>query len=1320
VARARGVCVLVVVGALFALGASSAFASTHVFSTSFGAASNPVPSPANPYPLSEPQGIAVDDASGAVYVSDPVSHWVEKFAAGGALLWIVGKEVNKSAVQASGSTAEQDLCVIASGEQCQHGAEGSSPGAFVDHFEAVGFPGEHQALYLAVDNSTSSSQGDLYVADPGDDLITKLAPDGSVIESWGDNGPLEAANGQLNGAPSQPFGPLRGIAVDPAGTLFVLNESEAKEGFRISRFTPAGSFIGVSGPTGLTFPDPTTGIAVDSAGDVYVSRGEKSVAKFNLSGVELSEEFAPHPATGLATDPNTDELYADLGGEIVRYDSAGEELESFGSDDLTAAHGLAVNAIGGIYAADTTPGRVDAFVLLGPFVASLPATGITGREATLNGRLAPTGGGPITACSFEYVSASLFEPNAPNPYTAGHTLSCTPPTPYSATTKVSAQTTGLNGGTTYRFRLTATDSNKTNTSLDASFTTTGPTIESTSTLAVSATDATLQAELDPQGQPTTYHFEYDTTPYNEDEPPHGATTPTLPAGAGETAISRTVQIQGLTPSTIYHYRLVAENSLGTNQGPDHTLTTQPALSGSPLPDGRAWEMVSPPQKSGAGILGIAETPGGVLQASANGTGLAYVADSSFGQEAPGNRSFQRSQFLAFRGVNGWSTKDVTTPREDVVGVIVGNTEGYKAFSQDLSVGAVQPRGVTPLSPLATEATPYLRLANGEFTPLVDSLDVPPETVFDGKVGSDGLVSNEPEIEGGSADLRSVVIASCSKLTEDAINSCGKGVKSLYVWREGALRLASILPNGKPAASLTGGFADLGAGYPMKRHAVSDDGTRLAFTAVNDLYLHDVTLGKTVQLDLPEPGAAGGAGGARFEDMSADGSKVFFTDMARLAKSSNADGVHPDLYMCEMVMQGESLTCALKDLSVARNAGEAGAVLGSSLGTDSSGSYAYFVANGSLVPGGTQGDCNSDGGAGTGTCGLYMYDTVAGTIKQVATLSDADYLDWAGGSNNASQLTARVSLNGRFLAFMSQRSLTGYDNRDAVSGQPDQEVYLYDRLGDGGEGKLVCASCDPTGARPHGVEIVTDAHSLLNQQGIWGGGTWLAAAIPGWTSFALAESLNQSRYLSDSGRLFFNSADVLVPRDSNGTVDVYEYEPPQGEGQPASNNCTVPSPTYSPTSGGCVDLVSSGTSAEESVFLDASESGDDVFLLTAAQLAPGDFDTADDIYDARVGGVVVEPVKPPACEGDACQNPVSAPEDPTPGSLTFKGPGNPLPAAPVAVRGKAKPSKRALKLARALKVCGREPKRKRAACKRRAQRAYGPVGKAKKSNRGAHR
>jgi len=63
---------------------------------------------------------------------------------------------------------------------------------------------------------------------------------------------------------------------------------------------------------------------------------------------------------------------------------------------------------------------------------------------------------------------------------------------------------------------------------------------------------------------------------------------------------------------------------------------------------------------------------------------------------------------------------------------------------------------------------------------------------------------------------------------------------------------------------------------------------------------------------------------------------------------------------------------------------------------------------------------------------------------------------------------------------------------------------------------------------------------------------LAASLPGWTRITASKALYQSRYLSNSGRLFFNAADSLAPVDSNGTEDVYEYEPPaSAPGQPAS-------------------------------------------------------------------------------------------------------------------------------------------------------------------------
>jgi hypothetical protein len=68
-------------------------------------------------------------------------------------------------------------------------------------------------------------------------------------------------------------------------------------------------------------------------------------------------------------------------------------------------------------------------------------------------------------------------------------------------------------------------------------------------------------------------------------------------------------------------------------------------------------------------------------------------------------------------------------------------------------------------------------------------------------------------------------------------------------------------------------------------------------------------------------------------------------------------------------------------------------------------------------------------------------------------------------------------------------------------------------------------------------------------------------------------------------------------------------------------------------------------------------GKNVFFLALLSFVPQDYGLFD-IYDARVGGGFAEPppISPP-CEGEACQSPPPAPEDPTPASSIYSGPGN---------------------------------------------------------------
>jgi hypothetical protein len=511
----------------------------------------------------------------------------------------------------------------------------------------------------------------------------------------------------------------------------------------------------------------------------------------------------------------------------------------------------------------------------------------------------------------------------------------------------------------------------------------------------------------------------------------------------------------------------------------------------------------------------------------------------------------------------------------------------------------------------------------------------------------------------------------------------------------SLRLLSVLPSGAPIPPLSSVAAVQGPGDTLgqvERHSISTDGSRVIFTYQHHLYLRvnattapspvsgvavngsqctDPEAACTIQLDTVQ-GGSGNAQEAFFQLASADARRIFFTDESSLTAGSGAETKKPDLYEYDLE---RPLGQRLADLTP-KTGGESAAVRGTLPGASEDAEYLYFVADGVLahntVDNGagpeeaTPGDCpvGPFNVSATQSCNLYLLH--AGTVTFIASLSGADEASWGGlgasGAPSVIALAARVSPNGRWLAFSSQTSLTGYDNRDAASGQPDQEAFLYHAPpGEGEEGRLVCASCDPSGARPHGVvnvpEVGTQSLPLLRSTTRpWIGDAWLAGILPAADSST--SSLYQPRYLSDQGRLFFDSTDALVPQDSNGSLDVYEYEPPSAEEEaPPGDTCTPSSTTYSPAQHGCIDLVSSGTSPGESGFLDASESGSDVFFMTKSQLSRKDFDTSYDVYDARVGGGEAEEAKPVECLGDSCQPPATPPNNPTPGSLTFGGAGN---------------------------------------------------------------
>jgi hypothetical protein len=1242
----------------------------------------------------EPKGIAVDQASGDTYVSDSNNNRIEEFGPEGRFLLAFGWGV------ADDTTAALQTCTAT----CFPGILGEGAGQF------------SAPEGIAVDNSPGASHGDLYVIDRGNHRVQEFGSNGEFILMLGggvDRGPHHPGNlctavfiaeGDACGAGAEEgIGPgefnrlsRRAVAVGPGGSLFV-GDIE-----RVQRFSPAGVLEGQFALLGSGFIE---NLAVDSAGDIYVqSEGLPGVREYDQAGTELGkprdEGGRPGP---LAIGPADQLFVADLESpHILSYDPSGKQLSStFETGANPTGGGLAYGeTAGGLYflhqafvhfLVPAVPGK--------PYVIDQSATTIGTQTATLNATLNPEGA-TGTTYFFQYgttVAYGQTSPSLPGELAAA-AFEDKP---------VAAAISGVAPRTTYHYRVVAENAaHEVTQGPDQSFETLPPvSIDSTSVSEISSTTATLETELNPHGLPSTYRFEYDTVPYTAGESPHGTSTPEGSAGSGIADVTRTAVLQGLAPATTYHFRVVGENALGAVQGPDRTFTTQ-AQASPLLPDGRGWEMVSPVLKNG-NTFEPNTREGGIIQAAADGSGLAYVAKGPVGEGVEGNRNLAVTQLLASRaGAGDWSTRDISTPHQRSSGLISGENSEYRQFSPDLQTALLEPAGTTPLSPDATERTPYLRTTSGAYIPLLTTANVQAGVHFGGIEQAPEAFVRSARVEAATTDLQTAIIVSAQPLTSEVQAT---GIESLFAWHAGRLQLASVLPDGTSAAS-HGLDAVVGSGGNVI-NALSADGSRMIFgvsgSGAHGLYVRDLSRGLTVRVDVSEAGwPAQPQGEVQFRVAAADDSRIYFTDNARLSKYAHGRG---DLYLCRLEEVGAELRCDVSDVSRVLHPGESAEVqFANDLGTSTDGRYVYFVANGVLAPGAAPGNCRSTDLAEALTCNLYVADAATGQTRLIARLTDDDRLDWGGNGSFGirSEVTSTVSPDGLYASFMSSSPLTGYDNRDAVSGERDEEVFLYSFARD----ELVCASCDPSGARPHGVFDTPVFPGLLVDHPFNWVKHWLAGSIPSGIRASLGDSYYVPRFLADSGRLFFNSPDQLVPQDSNGKEDVYQYEP-VGVG-----DCSEQGSTFSSKSNGCVGLISSGTSPEESAFLDASESGNDVFFLTASSLVPRDVDKALDVYDARVGGGEPQIVKPIECSGDACQSPVQAPNDPTPGSLTFSGPGNRIaPLEPPAKKTIVKSLTRAQKLVKALKACKKlKSKTKRSGCERTARKRYGPAKKARRA------
>jgi hypothetical protein len=652
-----------------------------------------------------------------------------------------------------------------------------------------------------------------------------------------------------------------------------------------------------------------------------------------------------------------------------------------------------------------------------------------------------------------------------------------------------------------------------------------------------------------------------------------------------------------------------------------TIAPGPVVGSSGLPDGRVYEQVSPVQKNGnyvaSGGLPAVEHDG-YAAAAADGNALLFLGSGAMGHAVSG----VLGPYVARRSATGWSTESalpaqlgVVTAFGDAQDLVPSVDFSRFVFGSGPLYSPEQPLGPARSVNLYLTEDPFVAPAWLGKPTTANPIPKPGENT-----GEHNIV-----IAGQSPSLSTVYFSFSGTLTpEDSSRAAnvgdGTGSKhtdpwGFYEWSEGTLRSAGVLP----------------------------DGTLSPFGAVPAAMAgesHNTSLGE----------AAGFA-----NEVSADGSRAFFvspdpvasqvTDPSGCEAEGPCSSSPPELYERVTAPSGAKSTVLVSRSDLPGHEGEpapdgpvsvpsativiGGAVDEGDVYASADGSIAFFASTDRLTASAPEDTTAKEYRFDLATQTVEYLPGVVGPIVAAAhdgsdflfenTATTPDQLDlWRAGPEGG-QVTpvaplpavedigapyegnlgveARASTDGSVFMFDTNAPIPGFQNNTAGFGQ----VYRYDA----GTDSLTCVSCQPAG-----VAATGNAYISYDNRGA--------------VSNDSPRSTVDSRAMSaDGGRIFFDSPDPLVPRASNGRRNVYEWER-DGEGTCASAD-------------GCLYLISSGTSSEDSFFLDNSESGDDVFFNTSSGLNPADTDEAYDAYDARVPhpGDQTPPSAPPPCEASGC-------------------------------------------------------------------------------------
>jgi hypothetical protein len=1168
----------------------------------------------------------------------------------------------------------------------------------VDEFEAVGTGNEYDLKGEISGAATPqgsfepervalAANNDLYVSDVAHSLVDRLSGAGAYeCQLDGSASEPNQCGGDASATPQGSFEPT-GLAIGPTGTLYIGDTAHELVDLFSPASEPATSQWMTKEATDLTTTAATLNGTVDPEGqgvgacdfEYGTSTAYGQTISCEQTSGQIGEGTSPVAISAEVSglEPGT-KYYFRVAGEGVQGKGHGDE-ESF-----------------------TTQFKP-------PAATIRPVTGVDGHCATFNGEVDPEGA--TTTYRFEDSTDGTTWTALEQAGVAEGTTAV----------PVTQEVCDLSGSSTYHVRLFAESSGGHVTSGEERFPTpaSAPQLAGVGASVLGSQEATLYATIYPEGQATTYRFEYGTTTA------YGTIMPAGEDDAGTIPGQDSQRIANLSAGTIYHYRVVATNGTGSTDSGDETFTTSlvasearssgsglcpnEALRGesdadsdsgvpysSELPDCRAYEQATPPFKGVNGVdhgtyCAICGDSVAVESVSVKGAPLLVRSLVPLGNAVGGtDGEVDPGSYELARTASGWVTTALTPAASKFA---IATWELTSEDSADAEIWAA----ATPEQSIDAEDF-YLHEPNGTFVdigPLAppSATAGPPHGAFSGTAGIDSAQRYEAVV-GASGDLSDVVYQLDSPQAGVQVvpsllwpgDETVEGERpSLYEYvgtghsGDGSDRPALVgVDNNGIQISQCGiglGGDDEQIARPI-HNGVSAAGSTVFFTAQAGGCLTGAAgpPSNQVYARVGLPGArqatvnlAGGSGctastscnvtsAVTFQGASSDGSRVFVTAAQAELVPGDPDATTA-LYECELP-------------------GDAGATLPASGRVD-----ACPVLKALSLTGTSEG-ANVQSVLAVSEEGSRVYFTAKGVLTnnpdgslpaghQTAQTGENNLYVWQalGDGQSSGKVSfiatlpsarpdeAEATPDGDYLVFTTTADLTSDDTSTAA------QAFRYDAITDG----LIRISVGQNGVNQDG-NTTADAATLASDRDVSG----TPGALP--------------RSVSENGAyVAFQSSAALTPQVKGGINNVYEWHE------------------------GDVSLISDGTdTSEHAGLIGIDASGENIFFVTADKLVGQDTDEDYDVYDARIDGGFPAPTPVPSCTGEACQGALSSPfAPPAPGSTGTPAIGNaPPPVGTAITKRKPKSLTNPQKLAKALNACHRDKRRRRRqACERAAGKHF---------------